>query len=96
MKTNFIKPLVIIAIVACIIGGFSQSSLAKAKKNIGLQMYSLRDDLNKDVKGTIEKLGKIGYTDMEAASFDNGKFYGMEPEAFKALLEANGMKLVNI
>ena len=95
MKTNFIKPLVVIALVAIIIGGLSQSSFAKKKKDIGLQMYSLRDDLSKDVKGTIEKLGKIGYTDMEAASFDNGKFYGMEPEAFKALLEANGMKLVS-
>jgi len=95
MKTNFIKPLVVIALVAIIIGGLSQSSFAKKKKDIGLQMYSLRDDLNKDVKGTIEKMGKIGYTSMEAASFDNGKFYGMEPEAFKALLEANGMKLVS-
>jgi len=95
MKTNLIKPLVVIALVAIIIGGLSQSSFAKKKKDIGLQMYSLRDDLNKDVKGTIEKMGKIGYTSMEAASFDNGKFYGMEPEAFKALLEANGMKLVS-
>ena len=95
MKTNFIKPLVIIALIAIIIGGLSQSSFAKKKKDIGLQMYSLRDDLKKDVKGTIEKMGKIGYTSMEAASFDNGKFYGMEPEAFKALLEANGMKLVS-
>jgi sugar phosphate isomerase/epimerase len=95
MKTNFIKPLVIIALVAVIIGGLSHSSFAKKKKDIGLQMYSLRDDLKKDVKGTIEKMGKIGYTSMEAASFDNGKFYGMEPEAFKALLEANGMKLVS-
>jgi len=95
MKTNFIKPLVVIALVAIIIGGLSQSSFAKKKKDIGLQMYSLRDDLKKDVKGTIEKMGKIGYTSMEAASFDNGKFYGMEPEAFKALLEANGMKLVS-
>jgi len=95
MKTNFIKPLVIIALIAIIIGSLSQSSFAKKKKDIGLQMYSLRDDLKKDVKGTIEKMGKIGYTSMEAASFDNGKFYGMEPEAFKALLEANGMKLVS-
>ncbi|NEW81370.1 MAG: sugar phosphate isomerase/epimerase [Mariniphaga sp.] len=95
MKTNFIKPLAVIALVAIIIGGLSQSSFAKKKKDIGLQMYSLRDDLNKDAKGTIEKMGKIGYTSMEAASFDNGKFYGMEPLAFKALLEANGMKLVS-
>ena len=60
MKTNVIKPLVIIALVAFIVGGSSLSTLAKGKKNIGLQMYSLRDDLKKDVKGTIEKLGKIG------------------------------------
>lgn len=95
MKTNFIKPLVFIALTAIIIGSLSQSSFAKKKKDIGLQMYSLRDDLKKDVKGTIEKMGKIGYTSMEAASFDNGKFYGMEPEVFKALLETNGMKLVS-
>jgi len=95
MKTNFIKPLAVIAFVAIIIGGLSQSSFAKKKKDIGLQMYSLRDDLKKDVKGTIVKMGKIGYKSMEAASFDNGKFYGMEPLAFKALLEANGMKLVS-
>ena len=95
MKTNFIKQLVFIALTAIIIGGLSQSSFAKKKKDIGLQMYSLRDDLKKDVKGTIEKMGKIGFTSMEAASFDNGKFYGMEPEVFKALLEANGMKLVS-
>jgi len=95
MKTIFIRSLVITGLVAFVIAGLSQTSFAKGKKNIGLQMYSLRDDLNKDVKGTIEKLGKIGYVDMEAASFDKGKFYGMEPEAFKALLEANGMKLVS-
>ena len=32
------------------------------KRPIGLQLYSLRDDMQKDPKGTIEKLGKIGYT----------------------------------
>jgi sugar phosphate isomerase/epimerase len=95
MKMTFTKPLIIIALVAFVIGGFSQSVLAKKKKEIGLQLYSLRDDLKKDVKGTIEKLGKIGYTFVEAASFDNGKFYGMEPEAFRDLLKANGMKLVS-
>ncbi len=95
MKTNSFKLLVVMVLVAVIIGGSLQTSLAKGKKNIGLQLYSLRDDLKKDVKGTIEKLGKIGYTFVEAASFDNGKFYGMEPEAFKALLKANGMKFVS-
>jgi len=95
MKTKLIKPLALIVLVAFIVAGFSQTVSAKKKKSIGLQLYSLRDDLKKDVKGTIEKLGKIGYTFVEAASYDKGKFYGMEPEAFSALLKANGMKFVS-
>ena len=95
MRTNQIKSLVIMILVAFFIGGSALAGFAKGKKKIALQMYSLRDDLKKDVKGTIEQMGKMGYTDLEAAGFDNGKFYGMEPEAFKALVEANGMKLVS-
>ena len=95
MRKNLIKSLMVITLVACFIGGSALTGFAAGKKKIALQMYSLRDDLKKDVKGTIEKMGKMGYTELEAAGFDNGKFYGMEPEAFKALIEANGMKLIS-
>lgn len=95
MKTNLIKLLSVITLVAFIIGGLSQTSLAKGKKNVGLQLYSLRDDLKKDVKGTIEALGKIGYSYVEAANYNNGKIYGMEPEEFKALIEKDGMEFVS-
>ena len=95
MRANVLKTLIKMVLMAGFIGLLSQISLAAGKKKIGLQMYSLRDDLKKDVKGTIEKMGKMGYAYLEAAGYDNGKFYGMEPEAFKALIEANGMKLIS-
>ena len=95
MRTNFIKSLLVMALAVIIIGGLSTATYAKGKKQIGLQLYSLRADISKDVKGTIEKLGKIGYVELEAAGFNDGKFYGMEPEAFKELLKANGMKLIS-
>ena len=95
MKLTLAGLLIMIALMFSVFDGFSQSVPVKEKKKLGLQMYSLRDSLNKDVKATIEKLGKIGYKYLEAANFDNGKFYGMEPEAFKALIEANGMILVS-
>lgn len=69
----------------------SSAQLNAPKKRIGLQLYSLRADMGKDPKGTIEKVGKMGYAFVEAAGYNNGKFYGMEPEEFKALVEANGM-----
>jgi sugar phosphate isomerase/epimerase len=42
-----------------------------------------------DAKGTIEKVGAMGYQFVEAAGYGDGKFYGMEPADFKALCDAN-------
>lgn len=71
------------------------SCAPKVKENqIGLQLYSVREDIQKDLKGTIEKVGQMGFKVVEAAGYSDGKFYGMEPEAFKALIEANGMTVV--
>ena len=95
MNTNLFKPLSIFTLAVFAIGGSSQTTLTKGKKYVGLQLYSLRDDLKKDVKCTIEALGKIGYAYVEAASYNNGEIYGMEPEAFKSLIEKNGMKFIS-
>lgn len=67
----------------------------KADKSIGLQLYSLRDDIKGDVPGVIQKVGQTGYSFIEAAGYSDGKFYGMEPEAFKALVEKNGMQFLS-
>jgi sugar phosphate isomerase/epimerase len=92
---NLVKFQNAVVLAAFLMVGISNIGLAKGKKEIALQMYSLRDDLKKDLKGTIEKMGKMGYTKLEAAGYSDGKFYGMEPEAFKALVEANGMKVIS-
>ena len=63
------------------------------KKDITLQLYSLRADMKKDTKGTIKKAGEMGYTAVEAAGYNDGKFYGMTPEEFKAEVEKAGMKV---
>jgi sugar phosphate isomerase/epimerase len=64
-------------------------------KNIGLQLYSIRDSIRKDVPGAIEKVGVMGYTFVEPAGYADGKFYGIEPAAFKALCEKNGLKILS-
>ena len=70
------------------------SAVANApKKDITLQLYSLRSDMKKDPKGTIKKAGEMGYTAVEAAGYSDGKFYGMTPEEFKAEVEKAGMKV---
>ncbi len=64
----------------------------KVEKNIGIQLWSVRDDMKADAEGTIMKLGEIGYSFVEAAGYGDGKFYGMEPLAFKKLLNDNGLQ----
>lgn len=68
---------------------------AAPKKDIGLQLYSLRDLIGKDVPGILDSVGKVGYTNVEAASYGDGKFYGMEPAAFKALCKKKGLNFIS-
>lgn len=74
---------------------FSTYSCKPAKKNIGLQLYSIRDSIGRDVPGAIAKVSDMGYTFVEPAGYSNGKFYGMEPAAFKALLEKNHLPMLS-
>jgi sugar phosphate isomerase/epimerase len=67
----------------------------KTKKNIGLQLYSLRDSMNTNPVKTIEEVGKIGYAFVEAAGYKDGKFYIMSPASFKSVVEQNGMTFLS-
>lgn len=74
------------------ISGVSAVEKSK-KKNIGIQLWSVRKDIKTDLEGTIAKLGEMGYSFVEAAGYGDGKFYGMSPKEFKALLKKNGLKM---
>ena len=65
---------------------------AKDKKGPGLQLYSLRDQLPKDVKGVIANVAKAGYAEVETFGYSakNG-FWGLSAKEFSALLKANGL-----
>ena len=65
------------------------------KKEIALQLYSLRDDIGKDYASIIQKVGAMGYTAIEAANYGDGKFYGRTPAEFKADVETAGMKVLS-
>jgi sugar phosphate isomerase/epimerase len=65
---------------------------AKPERVVGLQLYSLRDQLPKDVKGGIAKVAAAGYKNVEPFGYSkqNG-FWGLDAKAFSALLKANGL-----
>ena len=55
-------------------------------KPIGLQLYTLREQLEKDAPGTIKQLAAIGYKDVEIYSL-----YGKTPAEFGQILKDNGI-----
>ncbi|MTH14032.1 sugar phosphate isomerase/epimerase [Flavobacterium sp. LC2016-01] len=66
------------------------------KKEIGLQLYTLRDELPKDVKSTLEKVAKAGYTTVETYGFSiKDQFWGLSPKELKKILDDNDLKAVS-
>src|ERR1035437_5229142 len=69
---------------------------AKAKKGIvGLQLYSVRDDMMKDPKGSLTQLAKMGYVYVEHANYVNQKFYGFLAPEFRKVLDDLGLKMIS-
>ena len=66
---------------------------AAQKGIVGLQLYSVRDDMKNDPKGSLKKLADMGYKVVEHAGYDNRKFYGFVPAEFKKMLEDLGLKM---
>ncbi len=56
------------------------------KINVGLQLYSLRAQLAKDVPGTLDLVQKMGITDVEAAGF-----YNLSASQFRQELDKHGL-----
>jgi sugar phosphate isomerase/epimerase len=65
------------------------SSYANARKlsKIGLQLYTLRNDLQKDFEGTIAKVAAIGYQQVEFAGY-----YNRTPQQVKDVLTKNKLE----
>jgi len=60
---------------------------------VGLQLYSVRDDMKKDPIGTLTQLAKIGYKHVEHANYIDRKFYGFSAKEFKKVLDDLDLKM---
>jgi sugar phosphate isomerase/epimerase len=69
---------------------------SSAKKHIGLQLYSLRDDIGDiGIQKVLEIVAKMGYVNLETAGYNNGKIYGENPETFKKMVDDLGMRVTS-
>lgn len=69
------------------------SEFLKKQKNVGLQLYTLRELVVKDPKSVYENIAAAGYKEVEMFGLGaDGKFFGLTPAETKAIFKANGLK----
>ena len=66
-----------------------------AAKRIGLQIYSLGPELDKDVPGGMKRLKQMGYQTLELAGYNNGKVRGIDMMEFKKMADDAGLEILS-
>lgn len=62
-----------------------------SKPMIGVQLYSVRDDMKKDFEGTLKKVAEMGYECVEFAGY-----FGHSAEEVRAMLDKYGLKAISV
>lgn len=94
-RRDFLKSITLVsgALAATKVYGGSNPA-SKKKMKIGLQLYTLRDDVKTNLPGTLEAVGKIGYNSLEPYGFD-GTFFTIQPKKFRKMCNDLGMEITS-
>jgi sugar phosphate isomerase/epimerase len=65
----------------------------KSAELLGLQLYSVRDEMKTDPLGTLKQVAAMGYKNVEHANYVTRKFYGYSASEFKKVLDDMGLKM---
>jgi sugar phosphate isomerase/epimerase len=90
-RRTFLKTSAVAVAATALMPNSLFASAWAVHQNLGLQLYSVRDDMHKDPSGTLKKLADIGYKRVEHADYNDRKFYGYSAVDFKKLLDGFGL-----
>jgi sugar phosphate isomerase/epimerase len=62
---------------------------------LGIQLYMVKENMEKDTPGTLKQLGEMGYTQIESYGGNKGMFWGMSNKEFQKLANGYGLTLVS-
>lgn len=81
-KTGVLGAAALFSNVAC-------ANMDEPKYKLGLQLFSVNEDMNRDPIGTLKAVKEMGYEDFEVFGFDSeqGTYYGQPATSFKQALE---------
>lgn len=68
---------------------------AAINKTIGIQLYTLRNIIGSDVKGTMQTIADTGFKELECYGYGDGQIFGMPYEDFNSMIKDMGMKITS-
>jgi sugar phosphate isomerase/epimerase len=93
MKKSLTKTIVKLLMSVFVLAG--PFMINAQEKFGGLALYTVRDDMTTNAKATLLAVAEAGYINIEAAGYNDGKFYGMSPADFKKLLQEFGLNPIS-
>lgn len=63
-------------------------------KNLGIQLYTVRNAISKNLAQTLEKLAVLGFKNLEIYGY-NGTFFGKTKSEFQTILKNTGLKVIS-
>ena len=75
------------------LGLFSGCAAKQNKGRIGIQLYSIKDELAKDFTGSLKKLSEMGYSMVEPYGFTTDDFFGHTMVELSNIVKDMGMSI---
>jgi sugar phosphate isomerase/epimerase len=89
-RRSFLQKTTALGVGATLINAQTASAATTVTKP-GVQLYSLRDDMEKDAKATLKAIAAMGYKEIESYPGSKGFLWGMKPAEFKSYLSGLGL-----
>ncbi|NQT24717.1 sugar phosphate isomerase/epimerase [candidate division KSB1 bacterium] len=86
MKRNMFMKLMMLLFGTAVMMHLACINMPKKLDNVGLQLWSVRQAMQEDFKGTLIQIAEAGYDQVEFAGY-----YNHSPEEIKALLDSLGL-----
>ena len=72
----------------------SSCNSSSSQNRVGIQLYSVRDEMNKNPKETLKNIASYGYRYIEGYEGDLGLFWGMSNVEYKNYLDSLGLTMI--
>jgi sugar phosphate isomerase/epimerase len=93
LRRDFLKTAGIITAGSLLLPRLSLAIGEGNINDVGIQLYTVRKEMSEDPIGTLKKLAKIGFKELESARSDKGNYYGLAPREIKKIADDLGMHI---